>query len=131
MNGNEEATQPTITPAETEAAWRIQKRWEESLDVQDEKSAAERASLDAEDFGKIKDQNFSRFAAATITRNLESPAYKLEFELASVEMLARVAERNAANEALIAAKEERKAHVAGAMSARSDAAKQPVVVARR
>lgn len=129
MNENEEATQPTITPAEIEAAWRIQKRWEESLDLQDGKSAPERARRDAEDFGKIQDQNFARFAAATITRNLESPAYKLEFERASVELLARVAERNAADEALSEAKEERKARAHGTMSAYGDGAKQPVVVA--
>lgn len=111
--------QATNQPA-VAAERNIVQRWEASYDDMDEGTAREWARLDAQDFAKIRDDELARFAASTITDNFQNyPAYKAEFELAGVEVLARVAERNADNEALVAAKEERKEREYAAMLAAS------------
>lgn len=124
MNENEVVADRASNQAEIEAERRIEERWEAAFDGMDEKTAREWAKLDVDDFGKIQDKELARFAAVTITHNMENPAYKVEFERGGAVMLARVAERNAANSALVAAKEERKARAYDAMLAsRQESAK--------
>lgn len=124
MNENEVVADRASNQTEMEAERRIEERWEASFNGMDEKTAREWAKLDVADFGKIQDKELARFAAVTITSNMENPAYKVEFERGGVEMLARVAERNAANDALVAAKEERKARAYDAMlTSRQETAK--------
>lgn len=103
--------------AEIEAERRIEERWAAAYDGMDEKTAREWARLDVEDFGRIQDKELARFAAVSLTSNMGNPVYKAEFERGGEEMLARVAERNAANDALVAAKEERKTRAYEAMIA--------------
>lgn len=98
----------------------IEQRWEASYYGMDERTAREWARLDAQDFARIRDDELARFAATTITDNFQNPTYKAEFELAGAEVLASVAERNAANETLIAAKAERKEREHAAMLAASE-----------
>lgn len=117
MNENEVVADRASNQAEMEAERRIERRWEAALSGVDEKTACEWAKQDVDDFGKIQDKELSRFAAVTITSNMENPAYKAEFERAGQVLLERVAERNAANNALVAAKEERKARAYDAMLA--------------
>lgn len=124
MNENEVVADRASNQAEMEAERRIEERWEAAFDGMDEKTAREWAKLDVDDFGKIQDKELARFAAVTITSNMENPGYKVEFERGGQELLARVAERNAANDALVAAKEERKARAYDAMLAsRQESAK--------
>lgn len=124
MNEKSVAAELAPNQSEIEAERRIEERWEAAFDGMDAEAAREWAKLDVEDFGKIQDKELARFAAVTITHNMDNPAYKVEFERGGQGLLARVAERNAANDALVAAKEERKARAYDAMLAsRQEAAK--------
>lgn len=93
MNENEVVAEPASNQAEIEAERRIEERWEAAFDGMDEKTAREWAKLDMEDFGKIQDKELARFAAVTITSNMENSVYKVEFERGGEEMLARVTVR--------------------------------------
>ncbi|AMR78051.1 KfrB domain-containing protein [Cupriavidus nantongensis] len=109
MGEKEAAGELAISAAEVEAERRIEERSKAAVQELGEKAAREWARLDVEDFGKIKDRNLARFAAVTITDNMENPAYKAEFERAGVETVALIHSLKAANDALVAEKEGRKA----------------------
>lgn len=94
--------------SEVAAEHRIEGRFEAAFDGMDEKTAQEWARLDVQDFGLLRDDELARFAAGTIDNNFANPAYKAEFEKVGAGLLGRLAERNAANAELIAAKELRK-----------------------
>ncbi|AVA38373.1 hypothetical protein [Cupriavidus metallidurans] len=115
MSEKETTPELAISAAEVEAERRIEGRWEASFDEMDEQTAREWARLDVEDFGKINDKNLARFAAVTITDNMKNPAYKAEFERAGVQAVANIHALKAADDALVAEKEERKARESQAM----------------
>lgn len=98
---------PSNSP-EVVAERNIEQRREASHFGMDESTAREWARLDVQDFSVIRDDDLARFAATTITGNFQNPAYKAEFELAGPAVMAKVAERTAANEAMVAAKSDRK-----------------------